>query len=1082
MDHEIELLAVPPPEVENMSSWISPAAFEVPVTPVTSSWIEHTPFALWLMDALRPRVLVELGTLHGVSFFTFCQGSARNGSTTRCFAVDTWQGDEHTGFYSEDVWRHVARFNERFSSFSTLLRQSFDEAAALFEDASIDLVHIDGLHTYEAVRHDFETWLPKLTPCGVVLLHDTNVYDKNFGVARLMRELERRFPFFEFLHGHGLGIVAAGGAVPPPLRTLISAASNLQSTVQIRQVYERLGAAARERLALEHEREVVGRLSLDIAHLQEDAAKRDAALVAARDQHSWLSVEADSLKDELKSLRGALHERNIMVAQQEDELKSLRGALHERNIMVAQQIAQREALLASTSWRVTAPLRFVRLRVPRILRHIAALNFLVRALRWRAFHARRMLASSGLFDGNWYLANNPDVGQLGMDPLLHFVMHGSAERRRASPLFDTAWYLDTYPDVAESGINPLLHYWKNGAAEGRDPNPWFDTDWYLKTNPDVACSGINALFHFERYGRHEGRWFNPQIDPQQFISQHPEIACGPAELLAELLARGMQPASISLLSTAKSGSPVATLPYRPVISVITPVYNVRPIWLRKAVASVEAQTYPNWQLCLCDDGSSSHGTRAELDRISSTGNPRIKVIRLEKNSGISAATNAALNRADGEFVAFLDNDDELAPHALEANILALNRAPDIDILYSDEDKLTLGGHREEPFYKPDWSPHFLREVMYVGHFLVARRSLVEAVGGLDSRYDGVQDFELMLRLSERTKRIHHIRDILYHWRRIPGSVADHSDAKPRLDEKQVEAVNAHLLRVGIAAEAKSHPTLRHRAQLVPRSRKEYPRISIVIPTKDRPDLIGPCLDSIFAVTVYPDFEVVVVDNGTTDSAAVAAIARHRVTRVDFPQTFNFSRANNLGGAAATGEILVLLNNDTEITMPAWLNQMLSLLDDPEVVAVGPLLIYPDGKVQHAGIALGPRSTADHVLRHHDADSDGYFGTLRATREVSAVTAACLMMRRADYLAVGGFDELFRTHYQDVDLCLRLRKEGRRILFTPHTRVIHHEGATRGTEYDIIDRELLINAWQKLISDGDPYSRWEPESRGRSFLQ
>lgn len=1052
MDYDIE-----PHLTDDLSNWISQAAFEVPITPVTSTWIEHTPFALWLMDALRPRLFVELGTLHGVSYFTFCQGSARNGGTTRCFAVDTWQGDEHTGSYGEDVWDHVTLLNsERFSAFSTLLRRSFDEAAVLFEDGSIDLLHIDGLHTYEAVRHDFETWQPKLTPHGVVLLHDSNVHERNFGVARLVRELEGRYPLFEFLHGYGLTVLAAGGTVPPPLQVLFGASNSVSRAAQIRQGYGCLGAAVRQRLELLHERDLGARarLRLDLAKAQE----------AVGEQFARLTTEIEGQEARLTTLNT------------ETEAPNQRNGMLEREL--SSRLADMEALLASTSWLVTALLRFVSGGVPSSLRRIGMLSRLRGVKRFRAMRVRQLLAASELFDSAWYLANSPDVARAGMDPLLHFVLCGAAERRPASPLFDTAWYLDAYQDVAESGINPLLHYWKFGAAEGRDPNAWFDTDWYLQTYPDVAASGTNPLLHFQRFGGREGRWFNSRVNPHNYLSQHPELLGDHVRLLAHLLDGGTQPLapSLSPRSLADSESPPAALPYQPLISVITPVYNVSRLWVERAIASVRAQTYPNWEICLCDDGSTNGETLAALDRIAAAGDSRIKVIRLKVNSGISVATNTALDQADGEFVAFLDNDDELHPHALEANIRALNQNREIDVLYSDEDKLDLNGQRVEPFYKPDWSPHFFREVMYVGHLLVARRSLVMTVGGLDPVYDGVQDFELMLRLSERAKRIHHIRDILYHWRRIPGSVADDIGAKPRLGEKQVEAVNAHLRRLEITAEARPHPVFPHRVCLVPRPGRKQPRISIIIPTKDRPDVIGRCLDSIFDRTIYPDFEVVVVDNGSTDPAALAAIDGHNVTRVDFSQKFNFSRANNLGIAAATGEILVLLNNDTEICEPDWLDKMLSVLDEPDVVAVGPLLLYPNGKVQHAGVALALRGTADHVLRGLDANSDGYFGTLSATREVSAVTSACMMLRRADYLAVGGLDEFFDRHYQDVDLCLKLQREGRRVLFTPRTRVIHYEGATQGFEYDKIDRELLIDAWGKLIADGDPYSRWEPETR------
>ena len=230
--------------------------------------------------------------------------------------------------------------------------------------------------------------------------------------------------------------------------------------------------------------------------------------------------------------------------------------------------------------------------------------------------------------------------------------------------------------------------------------------------------------------------------------------------------------------------------YQPLISVAMPVYNVDAEWLRRAVASVQDQTYPHWELCVCDDGSSNPESITELDRLAAA-EPRLRMVRSASNAGISAATNRALSLARGEFVALLDNDDELAPQALEAYVGELNGDPEIDVLYSDEDKLDARGRRSAPFYKPDWSPHMLREVMYVGHLLMARRALIEQVGGFDSAYDGVQDFEMMLRLGERARKVVHVSDILYHWRRIPGSVADRADAKPGLGERQVAAVNAH---------------------------------------------------------------------------------------------------------------------------------------------------------------------------------------------------------------------------------------------------------------------------------------------------
>jgi GT2 family glycosyltransferase len=516
--------------------------------------------------------------------------------------------------------------------------------------------------------------------------------------------------------------------------------------------------------------------------------------------------------------------------------------------------------------------------------------------------------------------------------------------------------------------------------------------------------------------------------------------------------------------------------YRPLISVVMPVYNVAAEWLWRAVASVQVQTYACWELCVCDDGSTAADTLEAITAIAAT-EPRLRLVRSDSNGGISSATNKALDLVLGDFVAFLDNDDEMTPYALETYVEELNRDPSIDVLYSDEDKLNADGRYEEPFQKPDWSPHLLREVMYVGHLLMARRELIETVGRLDPDYDGVQDFELMLRLSERARKIHHVRHILYHWRRIPGSVASHIDAKPKLGELQVAAVNAHLLRAGVRARAQAHPHLAHRAVIVPLSRPEDRRVSIVVITKDAPELISCCLDSIFAKTTYQNLEVVVVDNGTTDSRALAVLDRHPIVRVLFPESFNYSRANNLGVAVASGEILVLLNNDTEVLQGDWLEQMLFLLEEPEVGAVGPMLLYPNGTVQHAGIALGMRGTADHVMRGLPADSDGYFGALACTREVSGITFACAMVRKSDYLAVGGLQELYATAYQDVDFCLRLRERGLRILYTPRARLVHRESATRGSRYDMMDRELLLDAWGKVIAAGDPFARWEPAARG-----
>jgi GT2 family glycosyltransferase len=374
----------------------------------------------------------------------------------------------------------------------------------------------------------------------------------------------------------------------------------------------------------------------------------------------------------------------------------------------------------------------------------------------------------------------------------------------------------------------------------------------------------------------------------------------------------------------------------------------------------------------------------------------------------------------------------------------------------------------EPFYKPDWSPELLRGVMYVGHLLVVRRKLAEKVGGFDSTFDKVQDFEFLLRVSEVTDRIKHIPKILYHWRKVPGSLAQGSEEKSEITELQSEAVNAHLRRRGVPGVAKPHPTIGHRVTIYPEPRETWPLVSILIPTKDAPHHLGRCLQSIVSLTTYRNFEVVVIDNDSTDPEALVLLKKFPIQIVPFPGGFNFSRANNLGAKQSRGEYLILLNNDTEVVTPDWIEILMFHLELPNVAAVGPLLTYPDNTVQHAGVVLGFRGTADHVMRGLPKDSDGYAGSLSCTREVSAVTAACMMIRRDDYIKCGGMVEDYSTHYQDLDLCQRLVASGHRIVFTPRAHLIHHEGTTRGRFYDDMDRALLLDTWGDVIAQGDPY--------------
>jgi O-antigen biosynthesis protein len=501
----------------------------------------------------------------------------------------------------------------------------------------------------------------------------------------------------------------------------------------------------------------------------------------------------------------------------------------------------------------------------------------------------------------------------------------------------------------------------------------------------------------------------------------------------------------------------------PRISIITPAWNTQPSWLAEAAISVLEQSSGEWEWCIVDDASTKAGFHRLFPILQTTS--QIKVRSLERNRGISGATNEGLRLASAEYVCFLDHDDMLAPTAIAECLEALDQG--LDAVYTDSDKVDESGIRREPFYKPDWSPEYFRGVMYIGHLLCVRRDLALEIGGFDSRYDGVQDFEFMLRYSERTQRIGHISEVLYHWRAVRNSVASSSDAKGDLGKLQCTAVQEQLTRLHLPAAAEAGPGP-HRVQIVPAPRTNGPCVSIIIPTKDAADLLDRCLTSILEKTAYSNFEIVCVDNDTTDARALRLMQTRQVKRVAYSGSFNFSRANNLGIKQARGEVLVLMNNDIEVITASWIDEMLYYALQKDVGAVGGMLLYPDKSVQHAGVVLGCRGTADHVLRHAPEDSDGYAGSLACAHEVSAVTAACLMVQREKFERAGGFNEYYHTIYQDVDLCLQLRSQGLRNIFTPRARFFHLESPSRGRYYDLIDRNLLLDRWGETIAASDPY--------------
>ena len=504
------------------------------------------------------------------------------------------------------------------------------------------------------------------------------------------------------------------------------------------------------------------------------------------------------------------------------------------------------------------------------------------------------------------------------------------------------------------------------------------------------------------------------------------------------------------------------LPSRPLISVVMPTYQTEPRHLREAIWSVTTQEYPEWELVIVDDGSTNRSTRRELTRWDAR-DERIVLGMLDRNSGISVATNEAIERSHGDLVAFLDHDDALTEDAL----LQMARAfadPEVDVAYSDQDKITERGQRTDPFLKPDWSPVYALGAMYVGHLLVARRQLIREVGGLDPAFDGIQDFELLLRMSERTDRIRHVDRVLYHWRAIPGSVALDPSEKQGIDELQARAVNEHLGRRAIRARAVSHGEIEHRVRLEPGGADSDPSVSVVIPARDgKTGALGPLLER----TSYPGLEVIVVEPEWVGGHGARTEAALHLR--DPGDTFNPGRAANLGAAGSSGEWLLFLGEETEVTEPDWIQRLLAHAELPGVGAVAPALILPDGRVDEAGLAIGLYDPVVSAMQGFPADSDGYYGSLSCAREVSALGMDCLLIRRADFDRAGGFEEAYSRQHQAHDLCVRLAELGLSCVCAPGPPTINHfTEAQRLRDFDVADRALFVERFYERLQAGDPY--------------
>jgi len=761
-------------------------------------------------------------------------------------------------------------------------------------------------------------------------------------------------------------------------------------------------------------------------------------------------------------------------------------------------------------------------------------------------YENKMKAIKSIFLEDTYLAANADVkdavdSKQFTSAFEHFIQLGLSEVLRGErrlglefPYFTEEDYKNTNLDIQSACENDKNfsiseHICNNGYAEflkkarifgGHYPfelddaliekiKNIFDEDAYLEVNTDVAKAVDEKVFqngweHFLKNGIEEVRKGQRQIflkvplmSEHEYVQKNEDIfnalkeglITSPFEhfLLSGVLeyTNGSRKLNNTTQVQYVYKEPVidenikkelANFKKKPFISVVMPVYNVEPQWLERAVNSLNKQWYENWELCIADDKSTKKET---VEYLKTLNNPKVKIKFLEKNLNISGASNEALSMVTGKFVALMDNDDELTPDAFYEVVKSINEK-DAEFIYSDEDKLEMDDTFSDPHFKPDFAPDMFLSQNYLSHLGVIKKELIDKVGGWEVGLEGAQDYDLYLKVLEYTDKIVHIDKVLYHWRKIPGSTAAEFSDKSYAQEAGRKALENALKRRNIQAEAKEgvYPG----TYKVDYEIKGNPLVSIIIPFKDKPELLDMCIYSILRKSTYKNYEIIGISNNSEENETFSMMQKleeedARVKFYEYNVPFNYSQINNYAvNNFAKGEHIVLLNNDIEIISPKWIEEMLMHSQRQNVGCVGAKLYYPDDTLQHAGVAIGVLTLAGHNFKHLPKGVPGYMGRESVVQNVSAVTAACLMIKHSIYDQIDGLDEEnLKIAFNDVDFCLRVQEKGYLNVFTPYAEAYHHESISRGAE-DSPEKIARFNSevtytqerHKELLQKGDPF--------------
>jgi glycosyltransferase involved in cell wall biosynthesis len=647
------------------------------------------------------------------------------------------------------------------------------------------------------------------------------------------------------------------------------------------------------------------------------------------------------------------------------------------------------------------------------------------------------LEKSVLFDEDYYKTLHSS-NLFCVNALSHYFINGHLGRNDPSPYFNSHYYLNENPDVKQSKINPLYHYITIGEAEGRKPNVFFNPKVYLALNPDLEFWNSILLEHYILNGINEGRLISPltndnktdeNVDYNKLIKKNENI---------------------SFLDIQKQ---LSSLVVKPTISIIVPVYNPDKQLLIDCIESVMNQSYSNWELCLADDASPEGYVREVLEEYA-VKDKRIKPIFREINGHISAASNSAIELSTGEWLALLDHDDELHEHALYHVVSAINKKPEAELIYSDEDKLDEQGHRIDPHFKSDWNLDLLYSQNYVSHLGVYKTDIINKIGGFRLGYEGSQDYDLLLRYSREIDHanIVHIPKVLYHWRMVAGSTALASDEKSYTTDAGIKALQDHfnVLNKEVTVQQGKHANIYKVNWPSVNENKEEPLVSLIMPTYNGYEITKQAINSIVDKSTYSNYEILLVDNNSDDESALAyfdEINNHeKITVLRYPHPFNYSAINNFAVKQAKGEIIGLINNDVEVITPEWLSEMVSHAQREDIGCVGAMLYFDNDTIQHAGVIIGIGGVGGHSHKYFKRDSHGYFSRLNIVQNLSAVTAACLLVKKSVFEQVNGLNEKDLTvAFNDVDFCLKVQAAGYRNLWTPYAELYHYESISRGVE-------------------------------------